>query len=60
MLSVERDLHLVANKTISAYADEARAHGHIVTERRFGRLATEAPNLNAILQETMPIPSEFS
>ena len=28
---VERDLHFDADKTISAYADEARARGHIVT-----------------------------
>jgi hypothetical protein len=30
-LPVERDLHFTATKTISAYADEARARGHIVT-----------------------------
>jgi hypothetical protein len=30
-LPVERDLHFEADKTISAYADEARARGHIVT-----------------------------
>ena len=30
-LPIERDRHFVANKTISAYADEARAHGHIIT-----------------------------
>jgi hypothetical protein len=30
-LPVERDLHFTANKTISAYADEARGHGRIVT-----------------------------
>jgi hypothetical protein len=30
-LPVERDIHFAANKTISAYADEARAHAHIVT-----------------------------
>jgi hypothetical protein len=30
-LPVERDLHFDANKTLSAYADEARAHGRIVT-----------------------------
>jgi len=30
-LPVERDRHFVASKTISAYADEARARGHIVT-----------------------------
>ena len=30
-LPVERDLHFDANKTISAYADEARSRGHIVT-----------------------------
>lgn len=29
-LPVERDRHFVANKTISAYADEARASGRIV------------------------------
>ena len=29
-LPVERDLHFEAEKTISAYADEARAHGRIV------------------------------
>jgi hypothetical protein len=28
---VERDLHFIANKTISAHAKEARTHGHIVT-----------------------------
>jgi hypothetical protein len=30
-LPVERDLHFDANKTLSAYADEARAHGRIAT-----------------------------
>jgi Protein of unknown function (DUF2958) len=30
-LPVERDRHFVANDTISAYAGEARARGHIVT-----------------------------
>jgi hypothetical protein len=30
-LPVERDLHFDADKTLSAYADEARAHGRIVT-----------------------------
>jgi hypothetical protein len=30
-LPVERDLHFDANKTLSAYADEARAHGRIVS-----------------------------
>lgn len=30
-LPIERDRHFVANKTISAYADEARARGYIVT-----------------------------
>jgi hypothetical protein len=30
-LPVERDLHFVANKSISAYANEAREHGYIVT-----------------------------
>jgi hypothetical protein len=30
-LPVERDRHFIANKTISAYADEARTLGHIVT-----------------------------
>jgi hypothetical protein len=30
-LPVERDLHFEADKSISAYADEARAHGQIVT-----------------------------
>ena len=30
-LPIERDLHFDANKTLSAYADEARAHGRIVT-----------------------------
>jgi hypothetical protein len=30
-LPVERDRHFVANKTISAYADEARANAYIVT-----------------------------
>lgn len=30
-LPVERDLHFVANKPLSAYADEARAKGRIVT-----------------------------
>ena len=30
-LPVERDLHFDADKTIAAYADEARARGHIVT-----------------------------
>jgi len=36
-LLVERDLHFEADKTISAYADEARTRGHIVTERFFRR-----------------------
>lgn len=30
-LPIERDLHFEADKTISAYADEAREHGRIVT-----------------------------
>ncbi len=30
-LPVERDLHFEAEKPISAYADEARTRGHIVT-----------------------------
>lgn len=30
-LPIERDLHFDADKTLSAYADEARAHGRIVT-----------------------------
>jgi hypothetical protein len=30
-LPIERDLHFEADKTISAYADEARSRGHIVT-----------------------------
>jgi hypothetical protein len=30
-LPVERDLHFEADKPISAYADEARTYGHIVT-----------------------------
>ena len=30
-LPVERDRHFVADKTISAYADEARSRGQIVT-----------------------------
>jgi hypothetical protein len=30
-LPVERDRHFVANKTISAYAAEARANAHIVS-----------------------------
>jgi hypothetical protein len=30
-LPVERDLHFDACKTLSAYAEEARAHGRIVT-----------------------------
>ncbi len=30
-LPVERNLHFEADKPISAYADEARSHGHIVT-----------------------------
>lgn len=30
-LPVERDLHFEADKTLSAYADEARAHGLIAT-----------------------------
>jgi hypothetical protein len=29
-LPVERDLHFDADKTFSAYADEARTRGHIV------------------------------
>ena len=30
-LPVERDRHFVANKTLSAYAEEARANAHIIT-----------------------------
>jgi hypothetical protein len=30
-LPIERDLHFEADKPISAYADEARTRGHIVT-----------------------------
>jgi hypothetical protein len=30
-LPIERDEHFDADKTLSAYADEARAHGRIVT-----------------------------
>jgi hypothetical protein len=30
-LPVERDRHFLADKTISAYADEARSQGHIVS-----------------------------
>jgi hypothetical protein len=30
-LPVERDLHFAADKTLSAYAAEAREHGRIVT-----------------------------
>jgi hypothetical protein len=30
-LPVERDQHFEADKTISVYADEARAHGFVVT-----------------------------
>jgi hypothetical protein len=30
-LPIERDLHFEADKPISAYADEARNHGHIIT-----------------------------
>jgi hypothetical protein len=30
-LPIERDLHFTANKTISAYANEARANGYILT-----------------------------
>jgi hypothetical protein len=30
-LPVERDLHFEADKTLSAYAAEAREHGRIVT-----------------------------
>ncbi len=30
-LPIERDLHFEADKSISAYADEARCRGHIVT-----------------------------
>jgi hypothetical protein len=30
-LAIERDLHFEADKPISAYADEARVRGHIVT-----------------------------
>jgi len=30
-LPVERDLHFDASKALSAYADEAREHGRIVT-----------------------------
>jgi len=30
-LPIERDLHFEADTPISAYADDARTHGHIVT-----------------------------
>jgi hypothetical protein len=30
-LPIERDMHFEADKTLSAYAGEARAHGRIVT-----------------------------
>jgi hypothetical protein len=30
-LPVKRDMHFDADKTLSIYADEARAHGRIVT-----------------------------
>jgi hypothetical protein len=30
-LPIERDEHFDADKTLSAYADEARTRGHIVT-----------------------------
>jgi hypothetical protein len=30
-LPIERDEHIDANKTLSAYADEARQRGYIVT-----------------------------
>jgi hypothetical protein len=30
-LPIERDLHFEADKSISAYADDARAHGRMVT-----------------------------
>jgi Protein of unknown function (DUF2958) len=30
-LPIERDMHFEARKTLSAYADEAREHGRIVT-----------------------------
>jgi len=30
-LPIERDLHFEADKPISAYADEARSRGHIIT-----------------------------
>jgi hypothetical protein len=30
-LPIERDRHFEADKTISAYTDEARSHGHIVS-----------------------------
>jgi hypothetical protein len=30
-LPIERDLHFRADKTLSAYADEARTHGRVVT-----------------------------
>jgi hypothetical protein len=30
-LPIERDLHFVADKPLSAYADEARERGRIVT-----------------------------
>lgn len=29
-LTIERDLHFTANKTLVEYADEARARGHLV------------------------------
>jgi len=30
-LPIERNMHFDGDKTLSAYADEARAHGRIVT-----------------------------
>jgi hypothetical protein len=30
-LPIERDLHFEADKTLSSYAEDARAHGRIVT-----------------------------
>ena len=40
-LPIERDLHFETDKTISAYADEARAHGHIVACVPKRKMATD-------------------
>jgi hypothetical protein len=52
-LPVERNLHFDAYKTLSAYADEAREHGRIVTNGDFGRLASGPPDFLALAKSSV-------